>query len=72
MYRVTDNVKALFRRGKAYIGVWDEEKAIKDLRRAAQLDTTLQSTVEKELQTFAAAIKGKDQLQKEKLLKLFK
>ncbi|XP_076160862.1 aryl-hydrocarbon-interacting protein-like 1 [Ptiloglossa arizonensis] len=67
-----DNVKALYRRGKAYIGAWDEEKAIKDLKRAAELDPTLQNTVEKELQAFSAAIKEKDQVEKNKLLKLFK
>ncbi|XP_076544136.1 aryl-hydrocarbon-interacting protein-like 1 isoform X1 [Osmia lignaria lignaria] len=67
-----DNVKALYRRGKAYIGAWDEEKAIKDLRRAAELDPALQSTVEKELQAFSAAIKEKDQLEKKKLSKLFR
>lgn len=67
-----DNVKALYRRGKAYIGAWDEEKAIKDLRRAAELDPALQSIVEKELQAFSAAIKEKDQLEKKKLSKLFR
>ncbi|XP_046144247.1 AH receptor-interacting protein isoform X2 [Osmia bicornis bicornis] len=65
-----DNVKALYRRGKAYIGAWDEEKAIKDLRRATGLDPALQSAVEKELQAFSVAIKEKDQLEKKKLSKL--
>ncbi|XP_043253736.1 AH receptor-interacting protein [Colletes gigas] len=68
----TDNVKALYRRGKAYIGAWDEENAIKDLKRAAKLDPLLQNTIEKELQAFSAAIKEKDQIEKNKLLKLFK
>ena len=67
-----DNVKALYRRGKAYIGAWDEEKAIKDLRRATGLDPALQSAVEKELQAFSVAIKEKDQLEKKKLSKLFR
>ncbi|XP_053987439.1 aryl-hydrocarbon-interacting protein-like 1 [Hylaeus anthracinus] len=67
-----DNVKALYRRGKAYIGAWDEEKAIKDFKRAAELDPGLQNTVEKELHAFSIAIKEKDQIEKNKLLKLFK
>ena len=67
-----DNVKALFRRGKAYMGAWDQEKAIKDLKRTAELDSALESTVEKELQAFSLVVKEKDQMQKEKLSKLFK
>ncbi|XP_067205649.1 aryl-hydrocarbon-interacting protein-like 1 [Linepithema humile] len=67
-----DNVKALYRRGKAYIGVWDEKNANKDLRRAAEIDSTLHNSVEKELQAFTTAIKEKDNAQKEKLSKMFK
>lgn len=66
-----DNVKALYRRGKGYIGAWDEENAVKDLRRVAELDTSLRSTVERELQAFFAAVKRKDQMEKKKLSKLF-
>lgn len=67
-----DNVKALYRRGKAYIGAWDETNAVKDLKRAAELDSTLENAVEKELQAFSAALKEKDQVDKTKLSKLFK
>lgn len=67
-----DNVKALYKRGKAYIGVWNEEEAIKDLTRVVELDPTLQHIIEKELRVFSAAIKEKNQLEKKKLLKLFK
>ncbi|KOX68421.1 AH receptor-interacting protein [Melipona quadrifasciata] len=67
-----NNVKALYRRGKAYVGAWDEEKAIKDLTKAAELDPTLRNTVEKELQVFSAVIKQKDQIEKKKFSKLFK
>lgn len=65
-------MKALYRRGKAYIGAWDEKNAIRDLRKAAEIDPSLYNTVEKELQAFAAAIKEKDCAQKEKLSKMFK
>ncbi|XP_012527293.1 AH receptor-interacting protein [Monomorium pharaonis] len=67
-----DNVKALYRRGKAYIGTWDEKNAIRDLRRAAEIDPSLHNAVEKELQGFAAAVKEKDSIQKEKFSKMFK
>ncbi|XP_043787813.1 AH receptor-interacting protein isoform X2 [Apis laboriosa] len=67
-----DNVKALYKRGKAYIGVWNEEEAIKDLTRVVELDPTLQHIIEKELRAFSTAIKEKNQLEKKKLLKLFK
>ncbi|XP_070161438.1 aryl-hydrocarbon-interacting protein-like 1 isoform X1 [Polyergus mexicanus] len=67
-----DNVKALYRRGKAYIAVWDEKNAIEDLRRAAEIDPSLHNTVIKELQIFTAAIKEKNSAQKEKLSKMFK
>ncbi|KOC70852.1 Aryl-hydrocarbon-interacting protein-like 1 [Habropoda laboriosa] len=67
-----DNVKALYRRGKAHIGAWDEEKAIQDLKRAAELDPTLQKAVEKELKAFSAVLKEGDQVEKKKLSKLFK
>ncbi|XP_060811489.1 aryl-hydrocarbon-interacting protein-like 1 [Bombus pascuorum] len=67
-----DNVKALYKRGKAYIGAWDKENAVKDLTKAVELDPTLQNTVEKELQAFSAAIKENDQIERKKLLKLFR
>ncbi|XP_011865756.1 PREDICTED: AH receptor-interacting protein isoform X2 [Vollenhovia emeryi] len=67
-----DNVKALYRRGKAYIGAWDQKNAARDLRRAAEIDPSLHNSVERELQAFAAAIKEKDSVQKEKLSKMFK
>ncbi|XP_076755034.1 AH receptor-interacting protein-like isoform X2 [Xylocopa sonorina] len=66
-----NNVKALYRRGKAYMGAWDEQRAVKDLTRAAELDPTLQTIVEKELQVFSVSIKEKNQIEKKKLSKLF-
>ena len=36
-----DNVKALYRRGKAYINTRDEKNGIKDLRRATEIDSFL-------------------------------
>ncbi|KZC13294.1 Aryl-hydrocarbon-interacting protein-like 1 [Dufourea novaeangliae] len=67
-----DNVKALYRRGKAYIGAWDEEKATVDLKRAIELNPALQKVVEQELQIFTAALKQKNLLERKKLSALFK
>ncbi|XP_011494659.1 PREDICTED: AH receptor-interacting protein isoform X2 [Ceratosolen solmsi marchali] len=66
-----DNVKALFRRGKAHIGAWNENEAIADLNKATELDKSLQSTVNKELQLFALAIKNRNKIQSKKLANLF-
>lgn len=67
-----DNAKALYRRGKAYIGTWDEEKATKDLKKVAELDPSLQNMINKELQALLATIKEKDKLQQKKLVQMFK
>jgi AH receptor-interacting protein len=32
-----DNIKALFRRGKAHIGAWDPDQAREDLKRVMEL-----------------------------------
>ncbi|XP_047345160.1 aryl-hydrocarbon-interacting protein-like 1 isoform X2 [Vespa velutina] len=67
-----DNAKALYRRGKAYIGTWDEEKATKDLKKVAELDPSLQNMIDKELQALSITIKEKDRLQQQKLVQMFK
>lgn len=61
-----DNVKALYRRGKARSATWDVEEATRDLRKAAELDTSLASTVEKELRVLAERVKEKDTAEKER------
>ncbi|KAG8041366.1 hypothetical protein G9C98_002354 [Cotesia typhae] len=66
-----DNVKALFRRGKAHIGAWNQVEATKDLDKAAELDPTLKSVVEKELQALASAIKKKEQFEKKSYTSIF-
>lgn len=69
---VLDNIKALYRRGKAYIGVWDEGNAIKDLNKVAILDPTLQTLVEKELRLFMVSLNQKNKDQKKNLAQMFK
>lgn len=68
----TDNVKAFYRRGKAHVGAWNENEAIADLTKAAELDKSLQSTISKELQSFSLAIKDRNKVQSQKLANMFK
>lgn len=71
MLTFTDNVKALYRRGKAHIGAWNEIEAINDLTKASKLDKSLQSAVNKELLAFSVALKERDKLQSKKLANMF-
>ncbi|XP_012272721.1 AH receptor-interacting protein [Orussus abietinus] len=66
-----DNIKALFRRGKAHMGAWNQTEAIADMSRVVKLDPSLGSLVNKELQAFASLVKDKDKLQKEKFSNIF-
>ncbi|XP_008548816.1 AH receptor-interacting protein [Microplitis demolitor] len=66
-----ENVKALYRRGKAHIGAWNQIEASRDLRRAAELDPTLKSAVEKELQALTSAIKEKEESEKKLFTNIF-
>ena len=62
-----DNVKALFRRGKAYAAVWDVKEAKADLGKAAELDPSLVKTVDKELKSLMARVREKDEEEKQRL-----
>lgn len=64
-------MKALYRRGKAHIGAWNEKLAVEDLTRAGDLDPKLKSAVEKELKVFSQAIKERDEAQKKRLNGMF-
>lgn len=66
-----DNVKALYRRGKAHIGAWNPDKAKDDLNRVMQLDTSLTAAITKELQILNEKITSKNKQDKDKLSKLF-
>lgn len=68
---IVDNVKALFRRAKAHVGVWNPVEARKDFERVVELDSSLTSLVKKELHALDVLIKAKDEEDKEKLKKLF-
>ncbi len=45
MVNFIENVKALYRRGKAHIGAWNEREAIADLTKAKAIDKSLQPAV---------------------------
>ena len=62
-----DDVKALFRRGRARARVWEAEAARADLSRAAQLDPALGAAVRRELAQLADRERHKLAQEKEKL-----
>ena len=62
-----DDVKALFRRGRARAQVWESEAARADLSRAAELDPGVGTAVRRELAALAAREKQKLAEEKEQL-----
>jgi len=66
-----DNVKALYRRGRAHAGAWNPERAKKDLWRAAELDPALAAACAKEIRRVEADEKRRDEEDKRKLQHLF-
>lgn len=66
-----DNLKALFRRGKAHIGAWNEIEAQKDFNHCVSLDSSLQPTVTKEMESLKDKIKSLDDQNKSNYRKLF-
>lgn len=66
-----DNVKALFRRGRAHLGAWNPEEAKEDFRKVLTLDPSLTNVVQKELQKLEECIKQRNEQDKAKLQKLF-
>ena len=62
-----NNVKALYRRGKAYAASWSQEEAEKDFMAVIKLDPSLQKTVEKELISLRERMKNKEKEERERL-----
>ena len=60
-------MKALFRRAKGHVGAWNPEEAKKDFAKVAQLDSTLEKAVKKELKVIADLKKAKAVEDKAKL-----
>uniref|UniRef100_A0A1B6LD13 peptidylprolyl isomerase n=1 Tax=Graphocephala atropunctata TaxID=36148 RepID=A0A1B6LD13_9HEMI len=62
-----DNVKALFRRGRAHAAVWNLKEAREDLERAAQLDPSIATAVRSQLTSLDTAVRERDAQDKERL-----
>ena len=68
-----DNIKALYRRGRAHSACWNVEEAEIDLKRAAVLDSSLQKMVDKELVTLRQRVREEEKEERDRLQgKLFK
>lgn len=67
------NVKAFFRRGKAYAAVWDVKEAKADFDKAVELDASLAKAAEREMKALMERVKEKDIEEKLRLKgKMFK
>ena len=66
-----DNVKALFRRAKAHVGVWNPDQAKQDFHRVSELDPSLVKACNRELQQLKKLEKEKDSQDRDKLKNLF-
>jgi AH receptor-interacting protein len=67
----SENVKALFRRGKAHIGAWNPREAKSDFEAVIELDSSLEATATKELALLEKMKKEKDDQDRERMKKLF-
>ena len=71
VFFTSDNIKALFRRAKAYAGAWDVEEARADFDRVMELDPKLSSSVKKELKHIDDIIKEKEKQEMNSLKGMF-
>lgn len=65
------NVKALFRRGRAYAARWYAEEAKKDFAEVVKLDPSLSKTVAKELKVLRQKMKEKNAAERQRLRSMF-
>ena len=61
-----DNVKALYRRGKAHAASWDKEAAEADFRRAVELEPSLGKSVERELAQLEERLRRETEAEKDR------
>lgn len=66
-----NNVKALYRRGKAHAAVWNPDEAVIDFKCALALDPSLRSCINKELKKLEEETHRKLELDKAKYKNLF-
>lgn len=69
--RDPENVKALFRRAKAHIGVWNLAEAKDDFRRCLECDRTMAKAVSKCLQDIKARELMKNEEDRERCVRMF-
>ncbi|XP_073453392.1 AH receptor-interacting protein [Aquarana catesbeiana] len=70
--KYSDNVKALFKRGRAHAAVWNASEAEQDFSRAVELDPSLAPLVAKELKQLEARIHEKESEDKARFRGIFK
>ncbi|XP_073444340.1 AH receptor-interacting protein isoform X3 [Dendrobates tinctorius] len=70
--KYSDNVKALFKRGRAHAAVWNASEAEQDFSRAVELDPSLAPLVAKELKKLEERLSAKDEEDKERFRGIFK
>lgn len=66
-----DNLKAFYRRGRAYVGVWEPEKAEQDFLKSISLDPSLKTSITKEITALKEKIKSLEDETKSNYRKLF-
>lgn len=66
-----NNVKAVFRRGKAHLGAWNPDEARKDFQRSVELDPSLKTAAARELKALEEEQKKRDAEQRIMMQKLF-
>uniref|UniRef100_A0A0P5NMD3 Aryl hydrocarbon receptor-interacting protein AIP722 n=1 Tax=Daphnia magna TaxID=35525 RepID=A0A0P5NMD3_9CRUS len=66
-----DNVKALFRRGKAHLNAWNPKEAKSDFEKAAVIDPSLSKAVQQQLNQLEEMIKEKNKSDKAWLSQAF-
>lgn len=69
--RVTDNVKALYKRAKAHAAVWNEREARADFAKVLELDPSLEQSIAKEIRIMEEKIRIKDKEEKNRYKGLF-
>ena len=70
-FLLADNVKALFRRGRAHIGAWNPSEARGDLEKVMELDPSLAAACKKELAALESMEKEKNAQDRDRLKKMF-
>lgn len=66
-----DNEKALFRRAKAHVGVWNLDLAEKDFNKLKDKNPSLKVTINNELENIKRLRKEKEELEKQNFKNLF-